>query len=51
METAHRLRSRKNAKRLLTALARARNENLPSQTVDDLREIIALVEKEEAIEK
>jgi antitoxin YefM len=37
LETAHLLRSPKNAQRLLTALARARTENLPTETVDDLR--------------
>jgi antitoxin YefM len=37
METAHLLRSPKNAQRLLKALAQARSENLPAETVDDLR--------------
>jgi antitoxin YefM len=37
METAHVLRSPKNAQRLLTALVRARTEELPSETVEALR--------------
>ena len=37
LETAHLLRSPKNAERLLTALARARSEDLPTETVEDLR--------------
>lgn len=37
METAHLLRSPKNARRLLEAVARARSEDLPAETVDDLR--------------
>jgi antitoxin YefM len=37
METAHLLRSPRNAERLLTALARARSEELPTETVDALR--------------
>jgi antitoxin YefM len=44
LETAHLLRSPRNARRLLTALARARSENLPSQTVDDLRRELDLGE-------
>jgi antitoxin YefM len=44
METAHLLRSPKNAERLLTALARARIENLPSETVDALRRELDLGE-------
>jgi antitoxin YefM len=38
METAHLLRSPGSAERLLTALARARNEELPTETVDALRQ-------------
>jgi antitoxin YefM len=37
METAHLLRSPKNAQRLLEAIAQARNEDLPAETVNDLR--------------
>jgi antitoxin YefM len=36
METAHLLRSPRNAERLLTALARARSEDLPVETEDFL---------------
>jgi len=44
LETAHLLRSPKNAQRLLKALARARTENLPAETVDDLRREFGLDE-------
>ncbi len=44
METAHLLRSPRNAERLLTALARARSEDLPTETVDDLRRELDLGE-------
>jgi antitoxin YefM len=37
LETAHLLRSAKNAERLLTALTRARSESLPAMPVDDLQ--------------
>jgi antitoxin YefM len=37
METAHLLRSPKNAQRLLTALARAQGRDLPAETVEALR--------------
>ena len=37
METAHLLRSPKNAKRLLTALERAGKSSGASQTIDELR--------------
>jgi antitoxin YefM len=36
-ETAHLLRSPKNAQRLLTALVRARGQDLPGETVEALR--------------
>ncbi len=36
LETAHLLRSAKNAERLLTALARARSESLPVTPISDL---------------
>lgn len=36
-ETAHLLRSPKNAQRLLTALVRARTQDLPPETVESLR--------------
>jgi antitoxin YefM len=44
METAHLLRSPKNAQRLLNALARARKENLPSESVNALREELEIGE-------
>jgi antitoxin YefM len=44
LETAHLLRSPRNAERLLTALARARNEDLPTETVDALRRELDLGE-------
>jgi antitoxin YefM len=37
METAHLLRSPKNAERLLTALVRAESQELPGETVEALR--------------
>ncbi|MFN8470952.1 MAG: type II toxin-antitoxin system Phd/YefM family antitoxin [Anaerolineae bacterium] len=37
LETAHLLRSPKNAERLLTALARAREQSVAPQSVDDLK--------------
>lgn len=37
VETAHLLRSPRNAQRLLTALIRARSKELPSETVEVLR--------------
>ncbi len=37
VETAHLLRSSKNAQRLLTALARARSEDIPSISLTDLQ--------------
>jgi antitoxin YefM len=36
-ETAHLLRSPKNAQRLITAIVRARGKKLPAQTIDTLR--------------
>jgi antitoxin YefM len=36
-ETAHLLRSPKNAQRLITALLRARGKKLPSETLETLR--------------
>jgi antitoxin YefM len=44
METAHLLRSPKNAKRLLTALARARGEELAPKSVEELRLELGLEE-------
>ena len=44
LETAHLLRSPKNAKRLLTALNRAQTDSkISSQTIDDLRKEINFV--------
>jgi antitoxin YefM len=37
METAHLLRSPKNAQRLIAALVRARGDDLPAATVETLR--------------
>jgi antitoxin YefM len=37
LETAHLLRSPKNAARLFAALERVRKESVASQTIDDLR--------------
>ena len=42
METAHLLRSPKNAQRLITALLRARSEDLPSESVATLRKELQL---------
>jgi antitoxin YefM len=42
LETAHLLRSPKNAERLLAALARARSENLPPMSVRALEEQLGL---------
>jgi len=44
METAHLLRSPKNAERLLTALARAQQETLLPQSVAELRREVGLGE-------
>ncbi len=42
METAHLLRSPKNAERLLSALARAQSTELPPSTIEELRPEIGL---------
>ncbi len=42
LETAHLLRSPKNAKRLLTALDRVRKGSGTPQTIDDLRKEVGL---------
>ena len=42
LETAHLLRSARNAERLLTALTRARAETLPATPVADLQERVGL---------
>jgi len=44
METAHLLRSPKNAERLLNALARAQRREVPPQTVDELKNEVGLGE-------
>lgn len=44
-ETAHLLRSPKNAKRLLTALQRARGKKLKGQAVDKLRREFGLAKE------
>lgn len=41
-ETAHLLRSPANAERLLTALARARMQTAPPETLDELRREVGL---------
>ncbi len=45
METAYLLRSPKNAKRLLKAIERARTEDLPAETVEDIRREFGLGEE------
>jgi len=45
METAHLLRSPKNAKRLLAALQRARGKKLKPQTIDRLRRDFSLAKE------
>ena len=42
METAHLLRSPKNAQRLLVALARARTESLPPTPMTELQQMIGV---------
>ena len=42
METAHLMRSPKNAERLLSALSRAQNRDLPPSSIEDLRREIGL---------
>ena len=42
LETAHLLRSPKNAERLLRALARARAQNIPPSSIDQLRTELGL---------
>ena len=44
METAHLMRSPKNAKRVLAALSRAQSRELPPSTVDQLRGRLSLGE-------
>jgi len=46
IETAHLLHSPANAERLLTALARARRQTEPSQTLTELRAEVGLGENE-----
>jgi len=47
METAHLLRSPKNAARLLAALSRAQSQELPPSSVDTLREELGFGKEEE----
>lgn len=42
METAHLLRSPKNARRLLTALSRALSTEIPPSTIEELRREVGL---------
>lgn len=46
LETAHLLRSPKNAERLLTALRRAQSRTLKSKTIEQLRREMGLDEKD-----
>ena len=46
LETAHLLRSPKNAQRLLTAINRAQSQELSPTSVEELRRELGLVEKE-----
>ncbi len=46
LETAHLLRSPRNAERLLTALARVRSGSVEPQTVEELRTEVGLAEEE-----
>jgi antitoxin YefM len=46
IETAHLMRSPKNAKRLLTALSRAQAGELPPSTVEELRKELGLAQEE-----
>lgn len=45
LETAHLLRSPNNARRLLTALRRAKGNTLPAESVDTLRRELGLGEE------
>jgi antitoxin YefM len=47
-ETAYLLQSPRNAERLLTALARAQRETVPSQSIEELRREVGLDELETA---
>jgi antitoxin YefM len=47
LETAHLLRSPKNAERLLAAIARAKSRELPPSSVENLRKELGLGPKEE----
>ena len=47
LETAHLLRSPENARRLLTALNRAKSKKLKSQTIERLRQEMGLDPKEQ----
>lgn len=46
METAHLLRSPKNAERLLAALARARSGEIPPSSIEELRDELGLGQAE-----
>ena len=47
METAHLLRSPKNAERLLAALARARSQKIPPSSIEELRNEMGFGQAEE----
>jgi antitoxin YefM len=46
VETAHLLRSSKNAERLFTALERAKTKTVAPQTIEELRQEVGLVQEE-----
>ena len=46
LETAHLLRSPKNAERLLAALTRAQNRDLPPSSIEELRNELGLGKEE-----
>jgi len=45
LETAHLMRSPKNAGRLLAAIARAQSGELPPSSIEDLRKELGLAQK------
>ena len=47
LETAHLMRSPKNAERLLAALSRAQTSKLPPSTIEDLRKELGLGQEAE----
>ncbi len=51
LETAHLLKSPNNAQRLLTALQRAKTQNLPALSLEDLKSELMPEECDDLIEK